>query len=208
MWDTVRSLLLIRNASTAATRAAAFPADEPLDDRGHRAAAGLPGALPPRFDALCSPALRCRMTATAAGLSPQIEPALAGWDLGAWAGCSLADVHAAEPGAAAAWRTDPDARPHGGESLRDFCGRIAGWLDQQARLEGRAVVITHGGVIKAAVVHALGAPVAAFWHVDVAPLSVTELHAHDGRWTLGRANHPAALRNAPPPRDVLAHDPN
>jgi broad specificity phosphatase PhoE len=196
MWDTVRTLLLIRNASTAATRAAAFPDDEPLDDRGQVAAAGLAGALPSRFDALCSPALRCRMTATAAGLSPQTDPELAGWDLGSWAGRSLAEVHAAEPAAAAAWMTDPDARAHGGESLRAFCERIAGWLDRQARLDGRVVAITHGGVIKAAVVHALDAPVAAFWQVDVAPLSITELHAHDGRWTLSRANHPTGARSA------------
>ena len=54
------------------------------------------------------------------------------------------------------------------------------------------VAITHGGVVKAAVVHALGAPIAAFWQIDVAPLSITELHAHGGRWTLSRANHPAA----------------
>ncbi len=40
----------------------------------------------------------------------------------------------------------------------------------------------------AAVVHALGAPPAAFWRVDAAPLAPTELHAHDGRRTLTRAN--------------------
>jgi hypothetical protein len=28
--------------------------------------------------------------------------------------------------------------------------------------------------------------------VDAAPLSVTELHAHDRRWTVTRLNHPVA----------------
>jgi hypothetical protein len=37
-------------------------------------------------------------------------------------------------------------------------------------------------------VHALGAPPAAFWRVDVTPLGLTELHAHDGRWTVARVN--------------------
>jgi broad specificity phosphatase PhoE len=193
----VRSLLLIRNAPTAATRAAAFPRDEPLDERGQRAAAGLPAALPSRFDALSSPALRCRMTATAAGLAPRVDPALAGWDLGSWAGRSLADVHAAEPQAAGAWLTDPGACAHGGESLRALVARVGGWLDQQAQLEGRAVAITHGGVVKAAVVHALGAPIEAFWQVDVAPLTITELHAHGGRWTVCRTNHPVARSRGP-----------
>jgi len=30
------------------------------------------------------------------------------------------------------------------------------------------------------------------WRVDVTPLALTELHAHDGRWTVARVN--AALR--------------
>jgi hypothetical protein len=41
-------------------------------------------------------------------------------------------------------------------------------------------------------VHALGAPLDAFWRVDAAPLSLTELHAHAGQWTITRLNHPVA----------------
>jgi broad specificity phosphatase PhoE len=52
--------------------------------------------------------------------------------------------------------------------------------------------VTHGGVVKAAVVHALAAPPEAFWRVDVTPLALTELHAHDGRWTVARVNAAAA----------------
>ena len=48
--------------------------------------------------------------------------------------------------------------------------------------------ITHGEVVKAAVVHALGAPLLAFWRIDAAPLAITELHAHGGRWTVVRLN--------------------
>jgi broad specificity phosphatase PhoE len=84
--------------------------------------------------------------------------------------------------------TDPDAAPHGGESLAQVLARVRGWLDAQAGLSGTAVAITHAGVVKAAVVAALDAPPSAFWRIDVAPLSVTELHAHDGRWTVTRVN--------------------
>jgi broad specificity phosphatase PhoE len=188
----VRRLLLVRHAPTAATRAAAFPADEPLDERGRGAAASLADRLPARCEVLCSPAARCVQTATAAGLTPlRSERLLAECDFGAWAGCCLAEVEAR---AAGAWMTDPSATPHGGESLRAFAARVAGWLDMQARLDGRAVAITHGGVVKAAVVHALGAPLDAFWRIDCAPLSITELHAHDGRWTVTRVN---ALADSP-----------
>lgn len=191
----MRRLLLVRHAATAATRAAGFPADEPLDARGHAAAARLAAALPARREALSSPALRCRQTAQAVGLeAPAIEPALVECDFGDWAGRTFADVHAAEPEAAQAWMADPDARPHGGESLAAFADRVAGWLERQAADDGCAVAITHGGVVKAAVVRALNAPLAAFWQVDVAPLSVTELHAHDGRWTVTRVNWTARRR--------------
>jgi broad specificity phosphatase PhoE len=109
-------------------------------------------------------------------------------DFGMWAGRSFADVHAVEGDAACVWMTNPDARPHGGESLSVFAARIARWLDQQAAVDGHTVAITHAGVVKAALVHALGAPIDAFWRVDVSPLSVTELHAHDARWTVTRVN--------------------
>jgi broad specificity phosphatase PhoE len=182
----VRRLLLARHAATAATRATRFPVDEPLDERGLAAAARLGVALPAGCETLTSPALRCRQTAAAAGLrEPTVEPALAECDFGAWGGRSLADVDEAE---AEAWMTDPRARPHGGESLAAFAARVSGWLDGQAQLEGRAVAVTHGGVVKAAVAHALGAPLDAFWRIDAAPLAITELHARDGRWTVTRVN--------------------
>jgi broad specificity phosphatase PhoE len=185
----VRRLLLVRHAPTAATRAARFPVDEPLDERGRVAAAARGAALPGSFEALTSPALRCRQTAEAAGLSaPSVEPALAECDFGAWAGRSLAEVQAAEPETAEAWMLDPQARPHGGESLATFAARVSAWLDSQAQLDGRAVAVTHAGVVKAAVIHALDGPLHALWRIDVAPLSITELHARDARWTVTRVN--------------------
>jgi broad specificity phosphatase PhoE len=55
------------------------------------------------------------------------------------------------------------------------------------------VAITHPAVVRAAIVHALGAPPAAFWRIDVAPLSRTDLSGRDGRWNLrgiGRPDRP------------------
>ena len=181
----MRRLLLIRHASTNAVRRAAFPVDEPLDDAGRAAARVLAGRLG-RGEALCSPALRARETAVEAALDAALEPALGECDFGSWAGQTLAQVHAEDPQGAVAWMTDPHARPHGGETLADLLERVGAWLDRQAHSDGRGIAITHAGVVKAAVVHALGAPAAAFWQVDVAPLALTELHARDGRWTLTR----------------------
>jgi broad specificity phosphatase PhoE len=185
----VRRLLLVRHAPTAATRTYAFPDDEPLDERGVAAAAAL--SAPPRAEVVCSPSERCRATAEAAGLAVDaVEPAIAECDFGAWRGRTLDELVAARPVETRRWMTDPDSVPHGGESLRAFCARVTAWLDDQAGRDGTCVAVTHGGVVKAAVVHALAAPIDSFWRVDCAPLSRTELHAHGGRWTLRSVNVP------------------
>jgi broad specificity phosphatase PhoE len=183
----MRRLLLIRHGSTDAVRRNAFPIDEPLDDAGRSAAAQLAGKLG-RGEALCSPALRARQTAAAAALDATVDPMLAEGDLGAWAGRTLAEVHEADPDGVRTWLLDPHACPHGGETLAALLQRVGGWMDGQAVQDGRAIAVTHAGVVKAAVVHALGAPPAAFWRIDVTPLALTELHAHDGRWTVARVN--------------------
>jgi broad specificity phosphatase PhoE len=184
----VRTLLLVRHAPTSATRASAFPADEPLDQRGRDQAAALARAVPRNAAVITSPARRCRQTADAAGLVAEVDDEIADCDFGTWSGKTLADVNDTDPDAVRGWMLDPDSAPHGGESLGIFCTRIARWLDAQAERDGRAIAITHGEVIKAAVVHALGAPVLAFWRIDASPLAFTELHAHGGRWTVTRLN--------------------
>lgn len=186
----MKRLLLVPHAPTGATRTAAFPADEPLDGRGRDAAAGLAAALPRRCDVRCGPALRCRQTAQAAGLAAVVDAGLADQDHGNWAGLTLDAVAGRDPEAARAWREDPEAAPHGGESLRAVAVRVAAWMDAQD--DGTVAAITHAGVVRAAVVHALGAPLPAFWQIDAAPLSVTELHGRGGSWTVARVNHPVA----------------
>jgi broad specificity phosphatase PhoE len=157
-----------------------------LDRAGVKAASRLPARLP-RGDVLISPARRAAQTAAGLTVSA-VEPALAECDFGAWAGRSLAELAAEDPWAVQTWMTDPDAAPHGGESLTALLARVGGWLEEQAALDGTAIAITHGGVVKAAVVAALEAPPSAFWRVDVSPLSITEFHAHNGRWTVTRVN--------------------
>ena len=189
----MKRLLLVRHASTNATRAVAFPVDEPLDERGRIAAVRLVHALPRGCEVISSPALRCRQTAEAAGVHAWIDERVSECDFGRRAGATLRQIDAEDPDGARAWMLEPGAAPHGGESLRDFAARIGLWLESQTQADGAAAVITHGGVVKAAVINALGAPIEAFWRIDAAPLSVTELHCHEERWTLTRLNHPIGV---------------
>ncbi len=180
----VTRLLLVCHASTRATARAAFPGDEPLDGTGLRRAE----ALAPRVGAgravraVRAAELRCVQTAEALSLRAEPDPALADCDYGRWSGRTLAEIEAAEPEALMTWLTDPAAAPHGGESVIGLLGRVAGWLS--ALEPGRTIAVTHAPVIRAAVVHALGAPAPAFWRVDVAPLARVALTGRGGRWQL------------------------
>jgi broad specificity phosphatase PhoE len=181
-------LTLLCHASTDALRAARFASDEALDAAGERKTEALVGKLPRTNRCLASPALRARQTATILGLLPSIEPALRDCDYGRWMGRALDEVSTMEPEATKQWLDDPAAAPHGGESLCDVLHRIAGWLDGLADERGQILAITHAAVIRAAIVHAMGAPAPAFWRIDVGPLSRTDLHRNDGRWTLRSVN--------------------
>lgn len=112
-----------------------------------------------------------------------VDAALGPWDLGSWAGLSLAALPDLER-----WRSDPSFAGHGGESLVALQQRVAGWLAGWHDRPGRWVAVTHGAVVAAAVASVLRAPPLAVWDLDVAPGSVTELHTTSDGWRVVRVN--------------------
>lgn len=180
-------LTLIAHGTTAATRLAAFPRDEPLEDRAIVCAVALGQTLGRIDRALTSPARRARETAERLGLAAKVDDDLRDGDSGRWAGLRLDEIAAAEPDAVAAWLSDPEAAPHGGESIAAMIQRVARWLDRQVAAAApptRLVAVTHAAIVRAAILNVLGAPASAFWRIDIAPLSRTEIVASAGRWTL------------------------
>jgi broad specificity phosphatase PhoE len=178
------SVTLICHAATRAVRDVAFPADEPLDSRGHAQAAALAAGVRRVDTAWTSPALRARQTAAALGLRAAVDRNLRDIDFGAWSGRSLAEVEAADPDAMAAWLTDCSTAPHGGESILDLLQRVQPWLDTVGTGDGRVIAVTHSTVIRAAIMLALEAKPASFWRIDIAPLCHVRLRCNSGRWTL------------------------
>ncbi len=179
----------MRHAATRATRRACFPTDEPLDDAGVLDARRLAKSLPVRLDlSLASPFARACQTAEAIGVVAEVDGDLRECDFGSWAGLSLQEVGESDPEGLSSWFTDPEARPHGGESLTHFCARVGRFLKRAAALTGTTLAVTHGGVVRAAVVLSLSIPIESFWRIDVAPLSVTELHSRNGVWTVSCLN--------------------
>lgn len=182
-------LLLVRHGTTAAVRASAFPLDEGLDDRGRAEARALLPHLPSAATVVRSPARRCAETAVALGRpDAPADDGLREAGFGEWAGKQLAELHAADAAPVVAWMTDPSFAPPGGESLEALTARVGVWMAAHDADETPLVAVTHGGVVRAAIAVALGAPAGAAWRIDVSPGSITELHAHDGRWRLTRAN--------------------
>ncbi|MFF1380484.1 histidine phosphatase family protein [Streptomyces sp. NPDC058308] len=180
-------VLLVAPALTAAARRGVFGDGEPLDPAGAAQTRRAAGTLPTGCQVLVSPGARCAQTADALGLGARLEaPSLAGLDPGRWRGRSLEEVSAAEPQAVGRWLTEPEAAAPGGESVADVCSRVAEWLDalRADTPSGRVVAVVEPEVVRAAAVHATGAPLSAFWRFDVLPLSTTELSGRSGRWNM------------------------
>ncbi|MFF4569666.1 histidine phosphatase family protein [Streptomyces sp. NPDC001410] len=162
--------------------------DVPLSERSLRIAAAAGPALPPHGAAVRAPSIRCSQITDALGLVAVSEPALRDLDLGRWCGRTVDDIAATEPDGFTSWLTDPDAAPHGGESVRRLCRRTADWLSTVAPDSGHTVAITEAAVIRAALIHALAAPARAFWHLAVPPLSAVSLTRQGGCWDIRLAS--------------------
>jgi probable phosphoglycerate mutase len=121
-----------------------------------------------RIDAVySSPLARALETAKpiAARLGQPVEPAepINEFDFGEWTGKSFCDLEGAP-----AWRMFNVFRSGtpapNGESMLDVQARIVGFMNalRDQRPDGRFVLVSHGDVIRAAILHLLGLPLDLF----------------------------------------------
>jgi broad specificity phosphatase PhoE len=177
-------LTLFSQATTSATRLAAFAANDPLEAAGLEAAQLAAGTIRRVDAAWSSPAAASRETAAALGLIAREEPELREIDYGGWAGRPMDEVSQTDPAGFAAWLSDPFSAPHGGESIDRAVARTAQWLGSLDQEAARVVAVTHASIIRAAIVTVLDAPLAAFWRIDVPPLCRASLQRRGRVWTL------------------------
>ncbi len=59
---------------------------------------------------------------------------------------------------------------------------------------GHTIAITHASVIRTAIAHVLGAPLAASWKIDIEPLSITDFRSDGRRWVCAPAVYPLRSR--------------
>jgi len=151
-------VLLVRHGETDYNAADRFQGqiDVPLNDRGRAQSLALARSLAGEGlrGLYSSPSARARETAEIVGgelgLAPVLDARLMEADAGEWAGRRFEDIIADDPGAFAAWRAaDPTFRFPGGESVADQAQRVAAALADVAAGPLPALVVTHGGTIRA-----------------------------------------------------------
>ncbi|KAB2976867.1 histidine phosphatase family protein [Streptomyces sp. SS1-1] len=181
---TIRLTLL--RAAAPTERDVRFGGDTPLDERALEQVRGMAGSLPSPGTWLTAPSQRCRQTAWAlAGDAVAVEPVLRDMDMGDWQGRSPDEVAAADGTGLARWMSDPEAAPHGGESVARLCRRVSAWLEGLPDDSGgRVLAVVEQAVARAALLHATGAPQQSFWRIDVPPLAAVQLTGRSGRWNL------------------------
>jgi broad specificity phosphatase PhoE len=113
---------------------------------------------------------------------------LADIDYGSWAGKQIDDVQTSDPEGLAAWLTNVNAAPHGGESLMHLIARVRQWMNGQTNA-GHIVAVTHPAVIRAAIICTLLAPSESFWKIEISPLSITDLRFNGKFWVMRSAGN-------------------
>src|SRR5213076_2278069 len=111
--------------------------------------------------------LRARQTAAALTPSPHVEDDLRELDFGELEGRTFDEIAASEPELYRAWMSTPtQVRFPGGESFADLKERAIDALDRIRQAHEAAVIVTHGGVLRAGVATWLSMPDEAIFRLD------------------------------------------
>jgi probable phosphoglycerate mutase len=130
-----------------------------------------------------------------------VDPALREIEVGKWTGLSQDEIKERFAEEWARIAAGEDLPRGGGETFAAFSLRIVAALDRLRRRHGGKTVaaVTHGGVIRAALLHALGLPWLRIREVAaVDNTALTELLWDGTIWTVGRRNHTPHLASLAP----------
>jgi len=173
-------LRVVAHQPTAAASALVFGDAGPLL-RGVRTSARAAA----EGSARCGPEPACAQTAQGLGApSPQVDRDLRGPAFGAWTGRALAEVAEHDPAGLVAWLGDPDARPHGGETLAELVTRVGPVLNRPDSEGTRRLWVVTPLVARAVTVAAVGAGPGLIFGLDVAFGGCVLLSGGPGRWRL------------------------
>jgi probable phosphoglycerate mutase len=111
------------------------------------------------------------------GVEPEIEPKLRERSFGKIEGRLLASVDPGEVGVTGDVVTDPDARPPGGESIRELYDRVVGLVHEliERPPARRIVLVSHGGPMRVVRAYLTGTAVDAMSWAPVANGAIFEI---------------------------------
>ena len=190
------TLFLVRHGETAWNREGRWQGqhDEPLSDLGRAQAAAIADRLRPLHPHALHASDLSRAWSTAlaigeaTGLTPLSDPRLREVDVGEWRGLTPAETAARYPAGYARWR-EGGTGWRDGETYAAMRVRAVAALDELLRgrdADSRIVVVTHGGVIRALVLHSLGLPDERRRSLGTGPTATltTIEAANEGPWRL------------------------
>ncbi len=111
-------------------------------------------------------------------LDTELVPDLNEWDVGAWEGSSYLEIKKTKPDEYFHWVEDPiENKPPDGESIRDLYNRSVLVLDKmiESHPGKKIALISHAGVIRSILAHALGMPLINFWRISIPAGSVSRV---------------------------------
>jgi broad specificity phosphatase PhoE len=199
-------VLLIRHGETLWNRHRRWQghADVPLSQEGRAQALRLAAFLrseQPCLRAVYSSDLRravetARELARVLGSDLVVDRAWREIDVGRWTGLCHEEIRERFADEWQRIAAGEDLPRGGGESFSVFSSRILRGLEElRERHEGQAIaVVTHGGAIRAVLLHALGLSWIRLREIEaVANTAVNELRWQDGAWQIERRNDTAHL---------------
>lgn len=166
-----------------------------LDETGRRQSCALAAAIAAEKPSVIysSPQQRCLETAApiaeACGSAAEVCETLDEIDFGVWSGQGFAAL--TDDPRWVRWNLDRSrARPPDGESMLEVQKRMVAGLHNLAdrHMGEKIVAITHGDVVKAAVMWFLSMPVDNYDRFEISPASITELILSQDRGTLSYVN--------------------
>ncbi|MFL7807932.1 MAG: histidine phosphatase family protein [Anaerolineae bacterium] len=162
-------LYLVRHGETAANAQGLWQGrqgDDPLNERGRvQSQAAAEALVDSGASAIYASGLR-RAVETAEiigarlGLPVKTHAGLREYDFGDLEGATTSEVLAEWKALLGQWRTDPSAKPPGGESAMEFTRRVGGALQEIAgqHESERVIVVSHGGSISVGLAVIVGKP--------------------------------------------------
>ncbi|KCZ99029.1 phosphoglycerate mutase family protein [Hyphomonas polymorpha PS728] len=175
------ALILVRHTRPEGTDGLCYGRlDVPLAASFEEEARALAAGLPPFDHLITSPATRCRRLAdwlgARRGLVPLVDHRFQEMDFGRWEGRLWSEISEGEINA---WAEHFfEGRPHGGENVADLADRVGRALTCVRRWPGNILIITHAGVVRAALA---AAGQAGAWQASIAYASATWLDGLEAR---------------------------